>query len=482
MRLNLFTLLQRTVRAKRSASDIENPKRLQKATKFKFSISVRPLCSNVLTLLTETVSLSSVFAALARESNLKLSELEAIWLASGIYEATQCFTHDGTRSSDLQEVVHLMNTNALNMATVRENASHSAIEKKKRVIVWVDGVFDMMHFGHANMFRQAKSLGDYLVVGVNSDESVRDAKGHMPVMNNEERCKAVIACKWVDEVVPNAPYIMSDEYVDFITAKYGVDIIAHGDDPCFVDGKDVYENVKRQGKFRTVKRTEGVSTTELVGRMLMHSKEHHLKAQLNPNEVGVKKISSLLPTTRRFAQFSGGKAPKPGDKIVYMAGSYDLFHCGHTETLKAARALGDFLIVGISDDMTVNAMRGDNWPVMNVFERTLCVLSCRSVDEVVIGAPWEITEDQIKTLNISLVVHGTHHEPIRGVHAYAHDPFAVPKRLGIYREIQSASTLTAAEIVERILSQRSGMTKRFETKAAKEEQYLRETKQYIPEL
>lgn len=44
---------------------------------------------------------------------------------------------------------------------------------------------------------------------------------------------------------------------------------------------------------------------------------------------------------------------------------------------------------------------------MNLHERTLSVLSCKYVDEVIIGAPWEVTEDMIKTMNISLVLHGT---------------------------------------------------------------------------
>lgn len=45
-------------------------------------------------------------------------------------------------------------------------------EKKKQVRAWVDGCFDMMHFGHANALRQAKQLCDYLIVGVHSDKDI----------------------------------------------------------------------------------------------------------------------------------------------------------------------------------------------------------------------------------------------------------------------------------------------------------------------
>jgi len=50
-------------------------------------------------------------------------------------------------------------------------------QKKGNAVVWADGCFDLVHFGHANALRQAKSLGDYLVVGVHSDEEITKHKG-----------------------------------------------------------------------------------------------------------------------------------------------------------------------------------------------------------------------------------------------------------------------------------------------------------------
>lgn len=55
---------------------------------------------------------------------------------------------------------------------------------------------------------------------------------------------------------------------------------------------------------------------------------------------------------------------------------------GHVAVLKEARKLGTFLLVGIQSDETVNSMRGQNLPIMNLHERALGVLSCRYVDEV----------------------------------------------------------------------------------------------------
>jgi len=64
------------------------------------------------------------------------------------------------------------------------------------------------------------------------------------------------------------------------------------------------------------------------------------------------------------------------------------------------------LIVGIHDDETVNEHKGSNYPILSLQERVLSVLAMRYVDEVIIGAPWKVTEHLIKSLNVSLVVEG----------------------------------------------------------------------------
>lgn len=64
-------------------------------------------------------------------------------------------------------------------------------KKKKKVRVYMDGCFDMMHYGHANALRQARALGDELVVGVVSDEEIKANKGP-PVMSMDERCAAMM--------------------------------------------------------------------------------------------------------------------------------------------------------------------------------------------------------------------------------------------------------------------------------------------------
>jgi len=80
----------------------------------------------------------------------------------------------------------------------------------------MEGAFDLAHYGHMNAFRQGKSLGDCLIVGINSSASIETAKGSRPVLDVRERQLAVSACRFVDEIVPETPYVMSKEYIDEI--------------------------------------------------------------------------------------------------------------------------------------------------------------------------------------------------------------------------------------------------------------------------
>ncbi|KAN0033655.1 hypothetical protein ACTFIV_000117 [Dictyostelium citrinum] len=354
---------------------------------------------------------------------------------------------------------------------------------KKPIRVYVDGCFDLMHFGHANALRQARELGDVLVVGVHTDEEIAKNKGP-PVMNEQERYKAVRACKWADEVAEGAPYTLTEEYLDSLNCDFCV----HGEDISVgADGKDVYESIKKSGKFRFIKRTEGVSTTELVGRMLLCTKDHLQNVSgeqtsplggVNPNVLHKQSpytsLSHFLPTTRKIVQFSEGRSPKPNDKIIYMDGGFDLFHVGHTEALKQAKALGDYLIVGVHDDRVVHEQKGSNFPIMNLHERVLSVLSCRYVDEVVIGAPFSVTKDMIDSLHINVVVHGDDQVvlgPEGGV-----DPYKLPKELGIYKEVKHTEGLTATEIVKRIIDNRLQYEARNRKKEAKEINFIEQSK------
>ncbi|KAJ9705914.1 hypothetical protein PVL29_003837 [Vitis rotundifolia] len=136
------------------------------------------------------------------------------------------------------------------------------------VRVYADGIYDLFHFGHARSLEQAKKSfpNTYLLVGCCNDEITHKFKGKT-VMNEGERYESLRHCKWVDEVIPDAPWVLTQEFLD----KHKIDYVAHDSLP-YADasgaGNDVYEFVKSIGKFKETKRTDGISTSDIIMRIV----------------------------------------------------------------------------------------------------------------------------------------------------------------------------------------------------------------------
>ena len=133
--------------------------------------------------------------------------------------------------------------------------------------------------------------------------------------------------------------------------RHNCEFCVHGDDITMTaDGTDTYHIVKSADRYKECHRTQGVSTTNLVGRMLLLSTDH---MQRGDQEYIVDKtksdnmssdssarspwtgVSQFLPTTQKILQFSNKNEPKKTDKILYVAGAFDLFHVGHLDFLEA---------------------------------------------------------------------------------------------------------------------------------------------------
>ncbi len=92
------------------------------------------------------------------------------------------------------------------------------------------------------------------------------------ISTEEERIEMCRQCKWVDEVLPHAPWIITEcntfIYEEFLT-KMNIDYVCHDDIPYVTAGiEDAYAECKRLGKFKATKRTEGISTTDVVAKIL----------------------------------------------------------------------------------------------------------------------------------------------------------------------------------------------------------------------
>jgi len=130
-------------------------------------------------------------------------------------------------------------------------------------IVFTNGVFDLLHPGHVRYLREARGLGDLLIVGVNADESVRRNKGpERPINRQDERAEVLAALECVDGVV-----IFAEDTPADIIRLVQPDILVKGADwPADqIVGRDTVES--RGGRVVLVPVEAGHSTTSIVERI-----------------------------------------------------------------------------------------------------------------------------------------------------------------------------------------------------------------------
>jgi D-beta-D-heptose 7-phosphate kinase/D-beta-D-heptose 1-phosphate adenosyltransferase len=127
-------------------------------------------------------------------------------------------------------------------------------------VVFTNGVFDLLHPGHVRYLRDARSLGDALIVAINSDRSVRANKGEgRPVSPQAERAEVLLALEAVDAVT-----IFDEETPHAIITAVQPDVLVKGADwgPDNIVGRDVVE--ARGGRVVRMTLAEGFSTTALL--------------------------------------------------------------------------------------------------------------------------------------------------------------------------------------------------------------------------
>ncbi|KAI5962728.1 PCT1 [Candida theae] len=134
------------------------------------------------------------------------------------------------------------------------------------VRVYADGVFDLFHLGHMKQLEQAKKAFDNveLVCGIPSDVETHKRKG-LTVLTDKQRCETLKQCRWVDEVIPNAPWCVTPEFLK----EHRIDYVAHDDLPyASSDSDDIYKPIKEKGMFLTTQRTDGISTSDIITKII----------------------------------------------------------------------------------------------------------------------------------------------------------------------------------------------------------------------
>lgn len=219
----------------------------------------------------------------------------------------------------------------------------------------------------------------------------------------------MLACKFVDCIAHDIPYGEIHPAAPGVD-KTQADLIFHGDDEIVLpDGTtNMYGVARASGVFRSLRRTEGISTTLLVQRMLGEISEDDSRS------LGL----HMQATSSRVAQFARhGGVRSEKRAVIYVEGLFDLLHCGHLEILERilARESTSMLDSGESEDDGCCSPRGATYSahrdmrirthgkrasdpfviagildrpdcVQTVHERGLCALSLRGIDEVILGA------------------------------------------------------------------------------------------------
>lgn len=121
----------------------------------------------------------------------------------------------------------------------------------KRILTY--GTFDLLHYGHLNILKKCKNLGDQLIVGISSDE-FNSLKGKTSVMTFEERKEFLENIKYVDKVIREDNW---EQKVNDIL-KYRIDVLVMGD-----DWKGQFDHLKEYCDVVYLPRTECISTTEI---------------------------------------------------------------------------------------------------------------------------------------------------------------------------------------------------------------------------
>jgi glycerol-3-phosphate cytidylyltransferase len=122
----------------------------------------------------------------------------------------------------------------------------------KRIITY--GTFDLLHYGHINLLRRAKQLGDYLIVGLSTDEFNTFEKKKKSYFSFSERKFLLESIRYVDLVIPEETWEQKASDID----KYKIDIFVIGD-----DWKDKFDFLKSKCDVLYLPRTREISTTKI---------------------------------------------------------------------------------------------------------------------------------------------------------------------------------------------------------------------------
>ena len=134
------------------------------------------------------------------------------------------------------------------------------LKSEKKKIVFTNGCFDLLHVGHIRYLSDAKKLGDFLIVGLNSDESVKILKGqNRPINQFEDRAMLLSALRSVDLVI-----MFEEQTPENLINKIVPDVLVKGGDYDIEDIAGYHTVIKNGGKVKTLDFYKGYSSTNYI--------------------------------------------------------------------------------------------------------------------------------------------------------------------------------------------------------------------------
>jgi len=196
---------------------------------------------------------------------------------ASLEEATQLANHAAgivvgkTGTAPIKREELLVNFKEKNKIRTREELKEISEEarSKGKKIVTTNGVFDLMHYGHIDILKKAKKLGDILVVGINTDASVKRIKGDSrPILGEQERASIIAALDCVDYVC-----LFSEDTPNSLLETIKPDIHVKGSDRKMEEIGEKETVEKNGGKVVLLPIIEGISTTRIINKILKGEKD-----------------------------------------------------------------------------------------------------------------------------------------------------------------------------------------------------------------
>lgn len=172
----------------------------------------------------------------------------------------------GTSTVSPEEILSLLPKNVAPIKETKKTIINKIINLKKsgKKIVFTNGCFDLLHPGHINYLKKAKDLGDILVIGLNSDSSVRRLKGNKrPINNQKDRTMLLQSLSFVDYVIT-----FSDDTPEKLIKTLSPNILVKGGDYKVADVAGASYVQQNQGEVKIIDFIDGYSSSSIIQRII----------------------------------------------------------------------------------------------------------------------------------------------------------------------------------------------------------------------